>query len=377
MKHWFTLALTVCLALGLAGCASDSASTAPATSALETAEGESESSAAAETASAEIAEDEAFTVQVFAMDTYIDLTAYGPNAEAALNEIADEIENLDALLSVTDESSEIYALNHADGAAVSVSETTRSLIAFTQSFSAQCGGTLDISVYPLALAWGFTTEDYAVPSDEEISALLANVDESLIVLDEDAGTVTLPAGMEIDLGAVAKGYACDLAGEILAEYGVEHALLNFGGSTIDLCGDKTDGSSWRVAVQDPEDDSSYAGILEVKDCIVDTSGGYERYFTDEDGNVYWHILDPETGRPADSGLISTTIISESGLNGDALSTACFVMGLEDSIEYWRTYGGFEFVFITEEHEIYVSEGIADSFTPVYDYEDAEVTVVTQ
>lgn len=153
--------------------------------------------------------------------------------------------------------------------------------------------------------------------------------------------------------------------------------MNFGGSTIDLCGDKTDGSSWRVTVQDPEDDSSYAGILEVKDCIVDTSGGYERYFTDEDGNVYWHILDPETGRPADSGLISTTIISESGLNGDALSTACFVMGLEDSIEYWRTYGGFEFVFITEEHEIYVSEGIADSFTPVYDYEDAEVTVVTQ
>ncbi len=354
MKRLFPILLTVCLSLALAACAAEQG-----------------------TAVTETAEDEAFSVQVFAMDTYIDLTAYGPNAEAALNEIAGEIETLDELLSVTDENSEVYALNHGDGAAVSVSESTRSLIAFTQTLSAQCGGALDISVYPLALAWGFTTEDYRVPTDEEIADLLALVDESQIAVDDEAGTVTLPAGMEIDLGAVGKGYACDLAREILTEHGVEHALLNFGSSTICLYGDKPDGSSWRVAVQDPEDDSTYAGILELEGCVVDTSGGYERYFTDEDGNVYWHILDPETGRPADSGLISTTIISESGLNGDALSTACFVMGLEDSIDYWRTYGGFEFVLITEAHEIYVSEGIADSFTPVYDYEDAEITVVSQ
>ncbi|MCD8145079.1 MAG: FAD:protein FMN transferase [Oscillospiraceae bacterium] len=354
MKRLFPILLTVCLSLALAACAAEQG-----------------------TAVTETAEDEAVSVQVFAMDTYIDLTAYGPNAEAALDEIAGEIETLDGLLSVTDENSEVYALNHADGAAVSVSETTRSLIAFTQTLSAQCGGALDISVYPLALAWGFTTEDYRVPTDAGIADLLALVDESQIVVDDEAGTVTLPAGMEIDLGAVGKGYACDLAREILAEYGVEHALLNFGSSTICLYGDKPDGSRWRVAVQDPEDDSTYAGILELEGCVVDTSGGYERYFTDEDGTVYWHILDPETGRPADSGLISATIVSESGLNGDALSTACFVMGLDKSIDYWRTYGGFEFVFITEAHEIYVSEGIADSFTPVYDYEDAEITVVSQ
>ncbi len=328
-------------------------------------------------ATSEIAEDEATTVQVFAMDTYISLTAYGPNAPAALEEIAARLEELDTLLSVTDTNSEIYVLNHAGGAAVQVSGLTQSLISFSQTLSEQCNGALDISIYPLALAWGFTTEEYAVPDADTIATLLAMVDESRIEIDSQAGTVTVPDGMQIDLGALVKGYASDLASEILAEHGVEHALLSFGGSTITLCGNKVDGSLWRVAIQDPEDETSYAGILEVESCTIDTSGGYERYFTDDEGNVYWHILDPATGCPSDSGLISTTIICEDGLTGDALSTACFVMGLEASVEYWSTYGGFEFVFITEDYDIYVSEGIADSFTPVYDYADANVYMVSK
>ena len=385
MRRYFTMILAVCMILSLAACSSDSAADEE-TSEAETTETDSEAENDAETQSGEdTAEDdsdlEEATAQVFAMDTYFELTAYGENAEEALEEISEEIEALDSLLSVTDEDSEVYALNNAGGETLEVSETTADLIEFTQSLSEQTGGALDITIYPLVQAWGFTTEDayedgeYTPPSDEEISSLLSLVDESLI--EVDGTSVTVPDGMALDLGSVVKGYACSLAEEILEEYGVEHALLNFGSSTIGLVGTKTDGSSWRVAIQDPEDETAYAGILTADNVTVDTSGGYERYFTDEEGNVYWHILDPETGKPADSGLISATIVCDDSLMGDALSTACFVMGLDETIEYWSTYGEFEFILITEEHEIYISEGIADSFEPYGDYEDAELTVVAE
>lgn len=374
MKRYFSMLLAACMILSLAACSSDSAADEE-TSDAETEESAAEAESDADTQAEEDSDLEEATAQVFAMDTYFELTAYGEDAQDALDEISEEIESLDSRLSVTDEESEVYALNHAEGETLEVSGITASLIEFTQTLNEQTGGALDITVYPLMLAWGFTTQEYEVPSDAEIEELLAYVDESLI--EVDGTSVTVPAEMQLDLGSVVKGYACELAEEILAEYGVEHALLNFGGSTIGLVGDKTDGSSWRVAVQDPEDDSAYAGILTVEDVTVDTSGGYERYFTDDEGNVYWHILDPDTGRPADSGLISATIICEDSLMGDALSTACFVMGLEDSIEYWRTYGDFDFVFITEDHEVYVSEGIEDSFELYGDYADAELTVVTE
>lgn len=362
MKRLLIIILSALTAFSLLGCGSVSDSSGPAEESIQSESGETGS-------------DEAVTVQVFAMDSYMELTAYGENAQEALNEIAEEIEALDAMLSVTDENSEIYAVNNAGGEPVEVSDTVISLISFACSIGEQTGGALDITIYPVLKAWGFTTNDYQVPSDSEIEELLSFVDQNLIEIDEEAGTVTLPENMEIDLGSVVKGYVCNAAKEILEEYGVECALLNFAGSTIGLIGSKTDGSTWNVAIQDPEDDYSYAGILSAENVTVDTSGGYERYFTDDDGNVWWHIIDPETGKPADSGLISVSIISEDSLLGDALSTACFVMGLEDTIEYWRTYGGFEFILITEDHEIYISEGIADDFTPVYDYADAQLTVV--
>ena len=363
MKRFAGIVLIICMVLALAGCQGGNSA------------GTADSSAGS--SSSDSSSDESATVQVFAMDTYMEMTAYGENAQAALDEIAEEIEALDALLSVTDEDSEVYALNNSGGEETAVSDVVISLILFTQTISEETGGALDITVYPVVRAWGFTTDDYSIPDDDEIEALLENVDESLIEVDTEAGTVILPDGMEMDLGSVVKGYACSIAEDILAEYGVEHALLNLGGSTISLVGTKTDGSSWRIAIQDPEDDSSYAGVLECSDVTIDTSGGYERYFTDDDGNVYWHIIDPETGCPADSGLISSTIVCSDSTAGDALSTACFVMGLEGTIDYWRTYGGFDFILITEDHEIYISEGIADNFTPLYDYEKAELTVVCE
>ncbi len=316
------------------------------------------------------------TAEVFAMDTYISLKAYGSRGEEALDAVSTMISDLDARLSVTDTSSEIYAINAAAGTPVTVSDTTISLIQRSVEFGSTVSGALDITIYPISRTWGFTTGVYQVPTAESIVELLQYVNDDAVVVDAEASTVLVPENTEVDLGAVVKGYAGDQAVEILKEYGVTSALLNLGGSTIRALGAKPDGSSWRIAIQDPNDESgaTYAGVLTVTDCAIDTSGGYERYF-EEDGVTYWHIIDPSTGYPAKSGLISVTILSADSFSGDCLSTACFVMGLEDTISYWRTYGDFEFVLITEENVIYVSEGAEELFTPVNDFENAELIVV--
>ena len=152
-------------------------------------------------------------------------------------------------------------------------------------------------------------------------------------------TVTVPGECQIDLGAVAKGYIGDLVADMLRERGITSVLLNLGGN-VQAVGAKPDGSPWRIGVRDPLADGNL-GVLEITDQAVVTSGGYERYFTDADGSVYWHILDPQTGYPARNGLISVTVVSSEGKKSDALSTALFVMGTEGAAEYWRTHGSFE------------------------------------
>jgi thiamine biosynthesis lipoprotein len=177
--------------------------------------------------------------------------------------------------------------------------------------------------------------------------------------------------MEIDLGSVAKGYTGDRVIELLRENGVTSALLNLGGN-VQALGTKPDGSPWRVAVQDPSGDGCL-GVLEIDDQAVITSGGYERYFV-EDGVTYWHIIDPADGAPARSGLISVTIVGDSGLLCDGLSTSLFVMGLEDAAQFWRENGGFEAVFVTESGQILITEGLQERFSLLEDTEDPIVVI---
>ncbi len=325
--------------------------------------------------SSSVAADAEFTSDLFAMDTYMTMKAYGPGAEAALNSISSMISDLDSQLSVTNVESEIYRLNHAEGQPVSLSDTTADLLSKALALGNTTGGALALTSYPLSLAWGFTTGDYQIPDQDTIDSILPLVDDSAITLD--GTTATLPDHAQLDLGAVAKGYAGDRAVEILQESGVTSALLNLGSSTIRAVGSKPDGSAWRIAIQDPNDSSAYAGVVSATDLSIDTSGGYERYFEGDDGEIYWHILNPHTGYPAKSGLISVTVLSESALTGDGLSTALFVMGLEDAIDYWRTNGGFQFILITDQNEIYVSQGAEDLFQPLGNYENAEIHVVTE
>ena len=295
----------------------------------------------------------------FAMDTYMTITAYGENAEAAINEASGKISELEGLWSVTDENSEIYSINHSGGDPVEVSRETAELLELMLDVSDSTDGALDCTIYPVLTAWGFTTGEYEIPSEERISGLLSRTGWEKVSLNGQ--TVTVPDHMQLDLGAAGKGRAGMLAAEILKKNGITSALLDLGGN-IQTIGTKPDGSYWRLGIRNPFDPQGNLAILEVSDCAVITSGGYERYFEGDDGQIYWHILDPKTGKPARSGLASATMIGKDGAVCDVLSTAVFVMGADRAGELWRQRRDFEMVLVTEDGEVIITEGIEDSFS---------------
>lgn len=294
---------------------------------------------------------------LFAMNTYMTFTAYGENSEAALESVKQKIKELESLWSVTDEDSEIYQANYSSGQFVQMSADTAALVSFALEMARKTEGALEPTLYPVLRAWGFTTEQKQVPSQEELDRLLSLVDYSQISLQ--GNRLTVPDGMELDLGAVGKGYAADLATEVLREQGIESALLSLGGN-IQAVGSRPDGTDWRIGIRAPWEKENL-GVFQVRDAAVVTSGGYENYFEDTQGNIYWHIIDPSTGFPAHSGLQSVTIIGTDGKTCDALSTALFVMGPEKAEKYWRKNSDFDMLLVTEDNEVILTEGIADSF----------------
>ena len=308
------------------------------------------------------------TATFFAMDTAMDFTVYGD--AALLDEAETLIGSLEEQVSVTDEHSDIYAIDHTGSG--SLSGNAAELMEQALELCRRTGGALDISVYPIVQAWGFTTGSYQVPDEETIQSLLPLVDYTQIQYDAATGVVTLPEGMEIDLGSVAKGYAGQLAAQMLREHGVQSALLNLGGN-VQTVGAKPDGSPWQIGIKDPQGEDAMM-VLSVEDQAVVTSGGYERYF-EQDGQTYWHIMDPSTGHPADSGLISVTIVGDEGVVCDGLSTALFVMGLEKAADLWAQSGDFEAVFVTASGEVYITEGLRDHFALTERYADTPVSVI--
>lgn len=308
------------------------------------------------TSACESIADEEYSKDWFAMDTFIRITAYGQNAPDAIKEAQDKLFWLEDMWSVTDEDSELYKLNH--GGSGAVSPETAELISFALDISEKSGGALDPTIYPVLSAWGFTTDEKRVPSAEELSRLLELVDHRAVSVSEN--TVTLKPGMMLDLGAVAKGAASDAAAEILRKNGVTSALLDIGGNIMTI-GTKPDGSDWRIGIQDPAGDG-HIGVLELHDCAAVTSGLYERYFIDDNGTFYGHIIDPESGYPVSNELLSATIISPDGTLCDALSTAVFVLGTEQAAELRREMGGFDMILITKDKEVIITGGIEGRFT---------------
>lgn len=304
----------------------------------------------------------------FAMDTVMDFQIYG---DTELLKNAEEIvTDLEKKVSVTDPDSEIYAINQQG--AGTLTDEAEDLMKVALSMCSRTDGMLDISIYPVVRAWGFTTGAYQIPEMETLQKLLPLVDYTKIQYDSATGQVTIPEGMTIDLGSIAKGYAGQLAAQYLRDQGVTSALLNLGGN-VQTIGSKPDGTPWSIGIQDPMG-SSPMMALSVSDQAVITSGGYERYF-EQDGQTYWHIMNPATGRPARSGLLSVSVIGEQGSVCDALSTALFVMGLEKAARFWAASDDFEAIFVTDTGEIYLTEGLKNQYVLLNDYADTQVTIL--
>lgn len=308
---------------------------------------------------------------VFAMDTYMKLSAYGEGAENALEKAVNKIAELDGLWSVTNENSEIYAVNRSGGKTVNVSPETAAALFLSLQISEETGGALDCTVYPVLAEWGFTNGNYKIPERERLASLLENVGYERVAVSGYA--VSVPQGTQIDLGAVGKGCAGDILAEIMRENGVSSALLDLGGN-VQAVGAKPDGTTWRIGLRNPFGEGVFAA-LELTDRAAVTSGGYERYFIGEDGERYCHIIDPATGKPAKSGLASATAVGESGGLCDALSTAVFVMGLEKASELWRSRRDFEMVLVAEDGGIYITAGLEDNFKLMGEFSDKTVTVI--
>lgn len=312
---------------------------------------------------------------IFAMDTYMTVTAYGEKCTEAVQAAVDEINRLDDLWSVGNSESEISILN--ENGSIILSDETYTVVKEALELYDSTGGLFDITVYPLMVEWGFTTEDYKVPTDEKIKELLKLTGIDKINLDDETHQITLATGTQIDLGGIAKGYTSAKIMDIFSEYGIVSGLVSLGGN-VQLYGTKVDGSDWRVGVENPDNTikalstSDYIGVVQISDKALITSGGYQRYFIDENGEKHHHIIDPRTGSPSNSGLISVTIVSDDGLLADGLSTSLFIMGKDDAISYWHENSDqFDFILVDSEGKIYVSKGIENNFSSELDYEVVE------
>lgn len=299
------------------------------------------------------------TREFFAMDTIIKLTAYGENAAAAVDEAVAEIQRLDILLSVGNPESQVYEINH--GGSPVLSDDLKILLGRADWIYKNTGGAYDITVYPLMQLWGFTEDSQSVPSPREIEDVLGDCGADRLVLTDDH--LDLGGCRGIDFGGIAKGYAGDQIMNIYMKHGITSGVISLGGN-VQCYGSKPDGSPWRCGITDPhhpQDSTKLLGVVNVSGKAVVTSGDYERFF-EENGKRYHHIMDPETGYPAESGLRSVTIISSDGTLADGLSTACFVMGKEGAMNFWKSNSSlFDMILLTDSGELIVTDGIKDKF----------------
>lgn len=288
------------------------------------------------------------------MDTVMSFRLYAEKTDDAATHCVQLIQDLEQTLSVTDAASPVAQLN-ASGQGT-LPENAAQLLQKTLELSTRTDGALDPTVYLLVCLWGFPTKAYHVPTEAERTEALHKVGCSHVI--QDGQTVILTDGAQLDFGAVAKGYAAQCCADYLQTQDIA-AILTLGGN-VQTVGDKPDGADWQVGIADPDAPETTLATLHLRgtNAIV-TSGAYQRYFL-KNGVRYHHILDPVTGAPAESGLTSVTIVAADGLLADALSTALFVMGLEEASAFWRASYDFEAVFIDDAGKIFVTEGLADA-----------------
>jgi len=296
---------------------------------------------------------------IYAMDTVMEIKAYGKNAEKAIADAENIIKKLDADLDLGNKKSEIYKINHNAG--TSVSEETGVLIRSALNICYMTDGAFDITIAPLMHLCGFYTKEYKIPQSSEISAALKKVGYKNISFT--AENIFVKNGGELDHGGIAKGYLSSKIYDIFDENQVEGRLISLGGN-IHTYGTKADGSSWKIAIQHP-DKENFVGIVSANNLAVVTSGKYQRFF-EKDGKRYHHIIDPATGYPSGNELESVTVVSRDATLADGLSTALLVMGVEKGSNFWKNHEGFEIVFVTKDG-VHITEGLEDMYKSEYDF----------
>lgn len=289
----------------------------------------------------------------FYFDTVITITVYSSEDEKFLDECFALAEYYEGLLSRTKEGSDIYKINHANGNGVAVSSETLELLETALEYAELTDGRIDPTVGAVSELWDFHQEADPIPPDaESLQEALSHVNYHNIGISENIVTLSDPEAV-LDLGFIAKGYIADKIKEYLQSQGVSSALINLGGNVLTL-GLKPDNSPYVIGIQEPFGDTgAYVTTLSVRDGSVVSSGIYERYFT-YNGKLYHHILDTATGYPVENDLLAVTILSNSSMEGDALSTTCFCLGFSDAFAYINTLPDVDALFITSDGEIHTT-----------------------
>ena len=311
------------------------------------------------------------------LNTAVQITIYDSQDKALLNDCLALCDKYELIFSRTNEKSELYKLNHrkdvsdgdfsTDGPTTPcpvsgtadiwhISEDLAALLSEGLDITRESDGAFVIATAPLTSLWDFTTEDPEVPDDAAIQKALPLCSSDGVTIDGQ--NITLPSDdIRFDVGAIAKGYIADRLKDFLIKKGVKSAIINLGGNVLCI-GSKPDGTPFKIGIQKPfADRNETEAVMDITGKSIVSSGIYERCFK-QDGKLYHHILNPQTGYPYDNGLISVTIISDQSVDGDALSTTCFALGLEDGLKFAEKKG-VQAVFITEDYELHYTDGFRD------------------
>lgn len=308
---------------------------------------------------------EPFSQTSFKLDTVVTVTLYDSQDQDILTHCIDLCDEYEKIFSRTKEDSELYRLNHRllptmKGTAdtYEISQPLSELLSAALSYSTETDGAFDAAIAPLSSLWDFHDEEPSVPPADDIQAVVEKCGYEGVTVQGQ--TVTLPSpDTEFDLGAIAKGYIADRMKEYLLSQGIKSAVISLGGNVL-CVGEKPSGDSFKIGIQKPfADRNETIAIMEIKDKSIVSSGIYERYF-EQDGKLYHHILNPRTGYPYDNGLVSVTIICDKSVDGDALSTSCFALGLEKGLEYLQSLDNVQGVFITSDYELHYTEDFSEN-----------------
>ncbi|SCH58587.1 Thiamine biosynthesis lipoprotein ApbE precursor [uncultured Blautia sp.] len=321
---------------------------------------------------------EPISISSIKLNTAVQITIYDFQDKSLLDDCLALCDKYELIFSRTDEESELYKLNHRiSDSAVSnqttetqptpyqingttntwhISEDLAALLSEGLSITKESDGAFDIAIAPLTSLWDFTAEDPKVPDDADIqNALPLCSSDGVTINGQD---IILPSDdIQFDVGAIAKGYIADRLKDFLVKKGVNSAIINLGGNVLCI-GSKPDGTPFKVGIQKPfADRNETEAVMDITGKSVVSSGIYERCFK-QNGKLYHHILNPKTGYPYDNGLISVTIISDQSVDGDALSTTCFALGLDEGLKFAEKKG-VQAVFITEDYELHYTDGFQD------------------